>query len=470
MKEKKENSNINNILRELPSVDFLSGTEWFLQLEKVYSRSILIKGTRNALDKIRQDALLGKITKAPSEAELRESLEFETEKIFSGNLKKVINGTGVVLHTNLGRAPLCQEALNRIRRIAEGYSNLEFNLEAGNRGSRHSIVEALVCELTGAEGAMVVNNNAAAITLALSELTKGKEVVVSRGQLVEIGGSFRVPDVMAESGAIMKEVGTTNKTKLGDFKMALTENTGAFVKIHTSNFKICGFTEEVDSKEMVDLAHESGIFAIEDLGSGCLLNMAEYGLPYEPTVQEALSAGMDIVTFSGDKLLGGPQAGIIAGKRELVERIKKHPLARAFRMDKLTLAALEGTLLQYLDTENALKKIPTLRMLTKTYEELLADGKKLIKQIRKITGDRLNMTLEDDFSEVGGGSMPLHRMKTVVLALKIDGKSPDGIATELRTGSVGVVGRISKDRFLLDVRTILEEEFELLAKMLAAII
>lgn len=470
MKEKKENSIINSSLRDLPSVDFISGKEWFLTLEKIYSRSILIKATRNALEKIRQRVLSGELSIAPTDGVIREAVTAQAERIFSGKFKKIINGTGVVLHTNLGRAPLCQEALERMKRVSEGYSNLEFNLESGERGSRHSIVEALICELTGAQGAMVVNNNAAAITLALSELTKEKEVVVSRGQLVEIGGSFRVPEVMAQSGALMREVGTTNKTKLSDYKNALTDNTGAFVKIHTSNFKICGFTEEVASKEMVDLAHESGIFAIEDLGSGCLLNLTEYGLPYEPTVQEAITAGMDIVTFSGDKLLGGPQAGIIAGKKELVERIKKHPLARAFRMDKLTLAALEGTLLQYLDTENALEKIPTLRMLTKSYEELLMDGKKLIKQIRKATGDRLNIALEEDFSEVGGGSMPLHRMKTAVIAIKMEDKSPDAIATALRKGSVGVIGRISKERFILDVRTIPETEYELLSKQLTAII
>ena len=469
MKENLIKNNINEILRELPSVDLLTSEDWFVQMGNVYPREIILKATRIALDKIRKNVIEGIIDQNTDSLVIEENVKAEAEKIFQGNFKKIINGTGVVLHTNLGRAPLCQAALDRIRDVSEGYSNLEFNLQTGERGSRHSIVELLICELTGAESAMVVNNNAAAVTLVLSEIAKNKEVIVSRGQLVEIGGSFRVPDVMAESGAVLKEVGTTNKTHLRDYESAICEKTAALMKIHTSNYRICGFTQEVEQGDMAALARKAGIEAIEDLGSGSLLDLTEYGLPYEPTVQEALASGMDLVTFSGDKLLGGPQAGIIAGRRDLVERVKRHPLARAFRIDKLSLAALEGTLILYMDKENAIKKVPTLRMLTITYEELLCKGEKLIEILKSAVSDDLELASEDDYSEVGGGSMPLHKMKTVVITIISKSKSSDDIASILRNGRVGVVGRISKDKFLLDVRTISENEYELLTEMLIAV-
>ena len=469
MKENLIKNNINEILRELPSVDLLTSEEWFVQMCSVYPREIIFKATRIALDDIRNNVLKGIIDKTPDPLVIKENVKAEAERISRGNFKKIINGTGVVLHTNLGRAPLCQEALNRIRDVSEGYSNLEFNLQTGERGSRHSIVEQLICDLTGAESAMVVNNNAAAVTLVLSEIAKNKEVIVSRGELVEIGGSFRIPDVMAESGAVLKEVGTTNKTHLRDYESAINEKTAALMKIHTSNYRICGFTQEVEQGDMAALARKAGIEAIEDLGSGSLLDLTEYGLPYEPTVQEALASGMDLVTFSGDKLLGGPQAGIIAGRRDLVERVKRHPLARAFRIDKLSLAALEGTLILYMDKENAIKKVPTLRMLTRTYEELMGNGKKLIGILKSAAVDDIELALEDDYSEVGGGSMPLHKMKTVVVTIISKSKSPDAIASFLRNGRVGVVGRISKGKFLLDVRTISENEYKLLAEMIVAL-
>ena len=468
MKESFKN-NINEILRELPSVDLLTSEEWFVQMGNIYPREIILKALRMALDDIRKNVLKGIIHQTPDSFVIEKNVKAEAEKIFQGNFRKIINGTGVVLHTNLGRAPLCQEALDRIMNVSVGYSNLEFNLQTGERGSRHSIVEQLICELTGAESAMVVNNNAAAVTLVLSEIAKNKEVIVSRGQLVEIGGSFRIPDVMAQSGAFLKEVGATNKTHLRDYELAINENTAALMKIHTSNYRICGFTQEVDQGDIAALARKAGIEAIEDLGSGSLLDLTEYGLPYEPTVQEALASGMDIVTFSGDKLLGGPQAGIIAGRRDLVERVKRHPLARAFRIDKLSLAALEGTLLLYMDTESAIKKVPTLRMLTRTYEELMGDGEKLIGILKAAVGDDLELTLEEDYSEVGGGSMPLHKMKTAVVTISSKSKSPDIIAAFLRNGRVGVVGRISKDKFLLDVRTISENEYKILTDMIVGV-
>lgn len=472
---------VNDILRELPSVDLLANEEWFFKLEKQYSRGVLIKATRNVLDTIRKNVLSGAIQETPVISAMEQQIKEQVETLAQGNFRKIINGSGVVLHTNLGRAPLCQNALDKIRDISEGYSNLEFNLDSGERGSRHSIVEQLICELTGAESAMVVNNNAAAVMLVLSELARNKEVVVSRGQLVEIGGSFRIPDVMVQSGAVLKEVGTTNKTHLRDYESAVNENTAALMKIHTSNYRICGFTQEVDQADMVALGRKYGIPVIEDLGSGSLLDLSEYGLPYEPTVQEALISGMDIVTFSGDKLLGGPQAGIIAGRKELIERVKRHPLARAFRIDKLSLAALEGTLLQYLDKENAIKMIPTLRMLTRTYDELAEDGESLLSILKSAVNknvlsegigrndrENIEISMEDDFSEVGGGSMPLHKMKTVVIAIQMSSKSPDELSRLLRNGKIAVVGRIAKNKFLLDVRTISESEYKPLADMLVA--
>jgi L-seryl-tRNA(Ser) seleniumtransferase len=378
-------------------------------------------------------------------------------------LIRVVNATGIILHTNLGRSPLSSRLKDSLWDIASGYSNLEMDLDSGERGSRYSHVEDIICKLTGAESAMVVNNNAAAVMLVLSTLARDREVVVSRGQLVEIGGSFRIPDVMEQSGAILVEVGTTNKTHLSDYERAVNENTAALMKVHTSNYRILGFTSEVESKELVKLGEKLGLPVIEDLGSGMLIDLTQYGLPYEPTVKHAVNAGMDVITFSGDKMLGGPQAGIIVGKKQYIDSMKKNPLTRAVRIDKLTLTALEGTLRLYTDSDMAMKEIPVLRMLTYSREELNKKAKRLTNRLkRSLLSSVCSIGLEDDFSEVGGGSLPIYEMPTKVVTVDTREVSLNDLEKKLREYRIPVVTRISRNRLILDVRTIKEEEFEII--------
>lgn len=372
-------------------------------------------------------------------------------------LRPVINGTGIVLHTNLGRAVLAAEAVDAMAQAARQYTNLELELETGTRGSRHALVEGLICRLTGAEAAMVVNNNAAAVFLALRELASGKEVIVSRGELVEIGGSFRVPDIMAESGARLVEVGTTNRTRLADYEKAITNETALLLKVHRSNFCLVGFTESVSAAELAALGRRRGIPVYEDLGSGVLFDLRPFGIGNEPTVQDSLRAGVALVSFSGDKLLGGPQAGILAGRRDLIRRLKRHPLARALRCDKFTLAALEATLRLYLDPERAKARIPTLRMLLATPSEIAARARRYVAEIARYYPG--NVELVDDRSEAGGGSLPGVALPTVAVAFS---PHPDWPAHRLerrfRLGDPPVLGRVQEDRFLLDFRTIRDEE------------
>lgn len=372
-------------------------------------------------------------------------------------LRPVINGTGIVLHTNLGRAVLAAEAAEAMTQAARHYTNLEFELDSGTRGSRHALVEGIICHLTGAEAAMVVNNNAAAVLLALRALAAGKDVIVSRGELVEIGGSFRVPDIMAESGARLVEVGTTNRTRLADYEQAITDETALLLKVHRSNFRIVGFTESVSAAELAALGQRRGIPVYEDLGSGVLFDLRPFGIGNEPTVQDSLQAGVALVSFSGDKLLGGPQAGILAGRRDLIQRLKRHPLARALRCDKFTLAALEATLRLYLDPEQAKARIPTLRMLLATPSEIAARARRYVAEIARYYPG--NVELFDDHSEAGGGSLPGVTLPTVVVAF---GPHPDWPAHRLerrfRLGDPPVVGRVKDDRFLLDFRTIRDED------------
>jgi L-seryl-tRNA(Ser) seleniumtransferase len=388
----------------------------------------------------------------------------------NSKLVNVINATGVVLHTNLGRAVLSDNIKESLWSIACRYSNLEFELETGIRGSRYSHVEDIICKLTGAEAAMVVNNNAAAVMLVLSTMAKGMEVVVSRGQLVEIGGSFRIPEVMSESGAVLKEIGATNKTHLFDYEKAVNEKTAALMKVHTSNYRILGFTKEVESEELVALGKKLNIPVIEDLGSGVLFDLQKFGLPYEPTVQSAVKAGMDVITFSGDKMLGGPQAGIIIGKKQYIDAMSKNPLTRALRIDKLTLAALEATLKLYLDEEAAIKEIPVLRMLTISMEELYAKADNLYNKLSTKLGDKCSLAVIDEFSEVGGGSMPMHRMPTRAISLITSELSIDRLEEALRGYRTPIVARINKDRLIIDVRTVFEDEFDIIAEALEEIL
>lgn len=374
------------------------------------------------------------------------------------NLKQVINATGTVLHTNLGRAVLAREAAAAVFQIAQSYSNLELDLASGERGSRAGHIEELIMKLTGAEAAFAVNNNAAAILLVLDTLAKNQEVIVSRGELVEIGGSFRIPDVLARSGATMVEVGTTNKTHLKDYQSAIGSETAVLLKVHTSNYRILGFTTAVSTKELVTLGREHGLVVCEDLGSGVLLDLEPYGLPGEPTVSSVVAAGVDVVTFSGDKLLGGPQAGIIAGRRELITRIRHNQLARALRIDKLTLAALEVTLRLYLNEQEALQNIPTLQMLAVPIDRLEAKAFDFVARITPEIQDKALVNVVSEFSTVGGGAYPEAQLPTKAVAVIPFQLTVQELADRLRRHEPPILARLHQNRLLLDLRTILDEE------------
>jgi len=383
------------------------------------------------------------------------------------SLAPVISATGVVLHTNLGRAILSPLALERLSRVASAYSNLELDVAEKERGSRYAHVDGLLRRLTGADAALVVNNNAAAVLLALESLARGKEVVVSRGELIEIGGEFRIPDIMRRSGAILREVGTTNRTHLKDYAEAIGPETTLLLKVHTSNYRVLGFTSEVPARELAQLGRERGIPVMEDLGSGCLVDLRPYGFPYEPTVPDAVAAGIDLVTCSGDKLLGGPQAGIIVGRGDLVERLKRNPLNRALRIDKLTLAALEATLYAY-EVGTALQTLPALRMLTEPLALVRRRARRLLRRLSPEAHVVLGATLVEDQAQVGGGALPLVELPTVAVALTA--RPAEELDRALRTGEPPVIARILQDRLLLDCRTVQDAEVPLLAHALSRLV
>lgn len=451
------------LLRQLPKVDELLQNEEIVSYSKEVSRGIIIDAIREQIEKVRNMILEGEYDGAFINGQLDSdilihniSLMIENKK--QNNLRKVINATGTILHTNLGRALISQEIKDHIFEIASHYSTLEYDIEEGRRGSRYFHVEKIITYLTGTEAALVVNNNAAAVMLILNTVAKEKEVIVSRGELVEIGGSFRIPEIMEQSGAVLKEVGTTNKTHLKDYIQALDEEkTGALLKVHTSNYRILGFTEEVDLKEMVNLGQKHHIPVIHDLGSGCLIDLNEYGIYDEPTISESVNSGPDIISFSGDKLLGGPQAGIIIGKKEWIDKMKKNPLTRAFRIDKLTLAALEGTLKLYLSKEDAIKKIPTLNMMTMKKEETKTKAEIIYNAIKDY--ESINVHLVEGFSQIGGGSLPLHELPSWIIQIKPTSIPVNEFEKALRHQSVPIIARINKDAILLDVRTIDEEAY-----------
>ncbi|MGW8193845.1 MAG: L-seryl-tRNA(Sec) selenium transferase [Desulforhopalus sp.] len=385
------------------------------------------------------------------------------------NFRRVINGTGVVIHTNLGRSILSRATTDRLVLAGGYYSNLEFNLESGKRGSRYSLVEEIICDLTGAEAALVVNNNAAAVLIALDTLAKNREVIVSRGQLVEIGGAFRIPDVMARSGAVLREVGATNRTHLYDYERAITEETVMLMRVHASNFRIIGFTSEVSPEEMVRLAKERGLITMEDLGSGSFVDFSNFGFPKEPTVQEVVRAGVDVVTFSGDKLLGGPQAGIIVGSSKVIEKIKKNPLNRALRIDKFTLASLENVLREYYNPESALANIPTLAMLTISPEDLKKKARKIERRLKKRITDHCRLKIIATVSKVGGGALPEFTIDSWAVSLVPLHMRLSDFERKLRRQPLPVIGRIENDQLLLDVRTVQDEEISDLVAMIAGL-
>jgi L-seryl-tRNA(Ser) seleniumtransferase len=382
------------------------------------------------------------------------------------NLRRVLNGTGVVIHTNLGRSILSAPMVDALQQAGAHYSNLEFDLNTGKRGSRYSLVEEIICDLTKAEAALVVNNNAAAVLLVLDTLASGKEVIVSRGQLVEIGGSFRIPDVIAKSGAHLIEVGATNRTHLADYEKMINDETALLLKVHTSNFRVIGFTSEVSAEDLVTLAHMNGLPVVEDLGSGSLVDLSPFGLPPEPTVQQMVKAGVDVITFSGDKLLGGPQAGLIVGKKEIIDRIKRNPLNRALRIDKFTLASLEAVLRNYYDLDQALTTIPTLRMLTQPVDLIKRRAKRLMRRVHTTALPVCSLCLRPTMSRVGGGAMPEHGLPSWAVAFKPENIPIDAMEKILRTLPIPIIGRIEDDSLLLDMRTISDDEIPDLATSL----
>ena len=451
------------VLREIPKIDELLMDEQLIFFMETTPRAVVVDAAREVIEEIRKDALAGTRTEVPK----REAIVEEICRRITGkkkkNLKRLINGTGVVLHTNLGRARLCRGAVESVLSVADSYSNLEYDVKKGARGSRHDHVEQIIRRITGAEAAMVVNNNAAATMLCLSAMAYGKEVIVSRGELVEIGGSFRIPEIMEQSGAHLKEVGTTNKTKPSDYERAWNpETTGALMKVHTSNYRILGFTQEVTLQEMAALGKKMGLPVIYDMGSGLMADLSRYGVD-EPTVTDALKDGADVVLFSGDKLLGGPQGGIIIGKKEYVDRMKQHPLARAFRVDKMTIAAMEATFFEYLDMEDAVKNIPVLRMIAEERETLEKKAEALAKLLASMAPGA-DIHVEDCYDQVGGGSAPTVRLKGTAVSVVLPGTTAEKLERLLRKAEVPVIARVAHDRTLLSVRTIEESEFACVAE------
>ncbi len=436
-------------LRKLPGVDRLLGEESLRSLVETYSHELVVKAVRQVLDHTRQVILEGAC--CPPLSQLSGAVQDRLLNCLRPTLRPVINATGVIIHTNLGRAPLSLETRAAMEAVARGYSNLEYDLIVGRRGSRYVHAEELLCQLTGAEAALVVNNNAAAVLLILTTLAQGRQVIISRSQLIEIGGGFRIPDVMRQSGAYLVEVGTTNRTHVRDYEEAIGPETALLMRAHHSNFKLIGFTHEVGLVELVALAAQHSLTVVEDLGSGTLLDTAAYGLAHEPTVQEIVAQGADVVSFSGDKLLGGPQAGLVVGREELIARLKRHPLTRALRVDKTTIAALNATLRHYLEGKAA-EKIPVWRMIAVPLES--------IEDRARGWAEQLEGEVVDGHSTVGGGSLPGETLPTKLVAFQV--ASPDALARHLREGEPAVIGRIEDDRFLLDPRTVSEEEEEML--------
>jgi len=460
----------SKLLRKLPKVDELLMDERVAEASCNLLREQVVDVIRTVIETVRREII-------NSDEELDEncvSYDLVADKVIEAvrhshvkSLRRVINGTGVVLHTNLGRAKLSKSAMDAVAEVADKYSTLEYDPVKGGRGSRHVHVEKIIEKITGAEAAMVVNNNAAATMICLAAMGRGKEMVISRGELVEIGGSFRIPEIMEESGAHLAEVGTTNKAKLSDYRGRINENTGAIMKVHTSNYKIIGFTEEVPLKELVKLGREENLPVIYDMGSGLMINLRDYGIE-EPTVREAMADGADIILFSGDKLLGGPQGGVIIGKKKYIDMMKSHPLARILRVDKMTLSAMEATFKEYYDDENAKEKIPVLSMLTRSEEKLKTDAEKLLEMIKK-EAPVLDAKVEATEDVVGGGSAPATVLKGYSVSVQWNEASSQEIERRLRMDDLPIIVRINHDKVLFDVRTIAEDEYRIIADRLKRI-
>ncbi len=466
----------SELLRQIPSVDELLGQPRLAELSKRVDRNLLVDVARTVLDDLRAritgqaaTAILAEISPlACDRASLEERIAALLERILARSLLPVINATGVILHTNLGRAPLPESVVEEFRLAATQYSNLEYDLEAGARGKRDVHTAEMLTRLTGAEAAIVVNNCAAAVLVTLAALARGGDVIVSRGELIEIGDGFRIPEIMEQSGAALREVGTTNRTRLSDYENAINEKTRLLLRVHPSNFKVTGFTDKPSLEELVTLSQRTGIPLVEDLGSGCLVDLAEHGIT-EPTVRQSVEAGVGIVTFSGDKLLGGPQAGILAGKKDLISRVRRHPLFRALRVDKLTIAALEATLGAYLRA--AWEEIPAMRMICMTPQELKRRAENFVRELRpELPLDEVEIEVADGASLAGGGSTPAQSLPSKVIRIASVRYSAAKLEQRLRRAPAGisVIARVEEDRLILDLRTVFPEQEPLLVKTLAA--
>jgi L-seryl-tRNA(Ser) seleniumtransferase len=457
-------SAVERLLRQIPAVDELLNRPRIRELEGRFGHRVVVEATRVVVRSLRERISCGSQSGISVES-LEEEILKQAQAVTGFSLQSVINATGVILHTNLGRAPLAEEALSHLVQAAQGYSNLEYDLERGERGKRDLHTDRLFRQLLGAERTLVVNNNAAAVFLALNTLAEGSEVIVSRGELIEIGGSFRIPEVCAKSGAVLREVGTTNRTRAGDYAAAINERTRVLLRVHPSNFRIVGFTERPALEELVGLAHKHKLLLMEDLGSGCVMDLTACGVRDELPAGQSLKAGADVVTFSGDKLLGGPQAGILVGKHEPLERVRKNPLFRALRVDKLTIAALEATASLYL--QGRLDSVPVLRMMRLSREEIASRAERLATRISARPG--LTAVLRDGESVIGGGSTPGQGLPTALIAVRHSQMSAARLEEALRRGNPAIVGRVEQNEFIIDLRTVREDEEDKIAQALALV-
>jgi len=460
---------MTDIYRKIPKIDKLLEKEEIKVRISKYGRDFVLSIIRKHLDIIRNN-ITNNIISRINEEEILNTIIYKIDKENKSKFKRVVNGTGVIVHTNLGRSVFSELIAKEISDNLCSYSNLEYNLDKGERGHRYDHITDIIKEITGAEDALVVNNNAAAVLLTLKTLASTKEVIVSRGELVEIGGSFRIPAVIEESGCILKEVGTTNKTHLKDYKNAINENTGAIIKIHTSNYKIVGFTDDVDTKKLKKISYEKNIPLIEDLGSGMIIDLNKYGLHKEPTVKETLDKGVDVVTFSGDKLLGGPQCGVIVGRSKYIKEIKKNQLLRALRVDKFTIMSLELTLKAYQNFESLPSKIPTVRMITEDNEDVKWRANKLLEKINNINSDLINTELCKTNSMIGGGAYPLDKLESWGIKLSIEENSEKDLEKKLRGGEIPIIVRIVDGKIIIDCKTILNKDYDIITKAIKDII
>ncbi|MBL7074851.1 L-seryl-tRNA(Sec) selenium transferase [candidate division KSB1 bacterium] len=457
------------LLANLPSVERML-VLWEKEGLKNFPRWVVAELIRTEIGQVREKVKRGKLSRVPDEGELLALVSDKLSKLFSPSLRRVINGTGIILHTGLGRAPFPHAVQESLVSLINSYTNLELDIESGRRGERIRHVKKLLCLLTGAEAAAVVNNNAAAVLLTLNTLSKRKEVIVSRGQLIEIGGSFRLPDVMAQSGAKMVEVGTTNRTRLSDYENAIGPRTRAILRVHPSNYRILGFTQEVPLEELVSLGEKYQLPIIDDLGSGVLVDLRKYGLPYEPVVSESIRKGAAVVCFSGDKVLGGPQAGILVGKKIYLDRIKKNSLMRALRCGKLTYAVLEAVLKLYFDEKKLVSNHPVFRMLTESAEDIGQRAKYLVESLKlKIKIDKLIIKVEDSEAETGGGALPLEKIPSKAVSIKPKRISVDRLAKAMRLNEPPIIGYVKDDKFYLNMRTVRNDEVGLIKEAIEKI-